>query len=137
MNGYIVNLAIVLSMCILSFIFCDWNWSFCVKTNHRLLIYILQLEIHLSSREGWNPINRLKPATFVVMPQARTWISNVICRGVSCVLSVKVGGDCSLCWYWWNCWLSLLKMSFHNITVYASYTVANMDKKLINRYWQA
>jgi hypothetical protein len=22
---------------------------------------------------------------------------------------------CSLCWYWWNCWLSLFKLSFNNI----------------------
>ena len=31
-----------------------------------------------------------------------------------CVQSVKVRGDCSLCWYWWNCWPSLFKLTFHN-----------------------
>jgi hypothetical protein len=23
-------------------------------------------------------------------------------------------GDCTVCWYWWNLWPSLLKFSFHN-----------------------
>jgi hypothetical protein len=25
----------------------------------------------------------------------------------------SVSGDCLLCWYWWHCWPSLLKLSFH------------------------
>jgi hypothetical protein len=25
-----------------------------------------------------------------------------------------VRGDCSFCWYWWNCWPWLFKISFHN-----------------------
>jgi hypothetical protein len=47
--------------------------------------------------------------------QAWTWISNVICCGLFCVQWVKVGGDCSFCWYWCNCWWPLFKLSFHNI----------------------
>ena len=27
----------------------------------------------------------------------------------------------SFCWYWWNCWLSLLKLSFHKILGYWIY----------------
>ena len=27
---------------------------------------------------------------------------------------VNMRGGCSLCWYWWNCWPSLFKLSFHN-----------------------
>ena len=30
-----------------------------------------------------------------------------------CLCSVR--GDWSFCWYWWNCWPSLFKLSFHNI----------------------
>ena len=26
---------------------------------------------------------------------------------------VKMRGDCSFCWYWWNCWPSLFKLSIH------------------------
>ena len=25
----------------------------------------------------------------------------------------EVRGDCSFHWYWWNCWPSLIKLSFH------------------------
>jgi hypothetical protein len=25
-----------------------------------------------------------------------------------------MNGDCSFCWYWWKCWPSLFKISFHN-----------------------
>ena len=25
----------------------------------------------------------------------------------------ELRGDCSLCWYWWICWPSLFKLSFH------------------------
>jgi hypothetical protein len=50
------------------------------------------------------------------LSQARTWISNVICRGLLIfhIQWTKVRGDCSLCWYCWNCLPSLLKLSFHN-----------------------
>jgi hypothetical protein len=26
---------------------------------------------------------------------------------------VKLRGGCCFCWYWWNCWPSLFKLSFH------------------------
>ena len=50
--------------------------------------------IQLSRGEGWDPINWYNPATFLCLSQARTWISNVICRSVS---SVKMRDDCSFC----------------------------------------
>ena len=39
----------------------------------------------LSREEGWDTINRFNPATFLCLSQARTWISNIICRGLFCV----------------------------------------------------
>ena len=48
----------------------------------------LRLDIQLSGGEG-GPINRFDSATFVCMSQARTWSSNVICRG-SLLYSVKM-----------------------------------------------
>ena len=27
---------------------------------------------------------------------------------------VEMRGDCLFCWYWWNCWPSLFKLSFHD-----------------------
>ena len=50
--------------------------------------------------------------TFLCLSQDRSWISNVICRVQWCYVRTRV--DCSLCWYWWNCWPSLFKLSFHN-----------------------
>ena len=32
-----------------------------------------------------------------------------------CVQYVQMRGDCSLSWFWWNCWPLLLKLSFHKI----------------------
>ena len=32
--------------------------------------------------EGWDPINRFNPAILLWKAKARTWISNVICRGI-------------------------------------------------------
>ena len=29
---------------------------------------------------------------------------------------IEVRGGCSFCWYWWNYWLSLFKLSFHKST---------------------
>ena len=53
------------------------------------------------------------------LSQAMIWISNVICRGLHIfyIQWTKVRGDCSLCWYCWNCLPSLLKLSFHNNNV--------------------
>jgi hypothetical protein len=63
------------------------------------------------------PLASLKyPATSLCLSQARIWFSNVIC----CCLffydqHVELRGYCLLCWYWWNCWPSLFKFSFHII----------------------
>ena len=37
-----------------------------------------------------------------------------LCHMYFCVHWVKLRGDCSFCWYLWNCWLLLFKISFHN-----------------------
>ena len=64
-------------------------------------------------------IKRLKPATPLCVSQARTWISNVICRGLFFfnVQWVEVRGDCLFCWSW-SCWSSLFKRSFHNCPIF-------------------
>ena len=36
----------------------------------------------INRRIGWNPINRFNHATFLCLSQAKTWISNVVCRGL-------------------------------------------------------
>ena len=62
--------------------------------------------------------NRFKHATLVCLFHARTWISNVNWHGLFYFQWFKVRGDCSCCWYWWNCWPSLLKLSFHKFYIH-------------------
>ena len=68
--------------------------------------------------ENWSVIDILHIKHILCLPQVRTWISNVFCDRWffdcwywwNCWLSLfKVS------WYWWNCWLSLFKVSFYNI----------------------
>jgi hypothetical protein len=44
---------------------------------------------------------------------AKIWISNVKCRCLFYVWWVRISGDCSFYWYWWNYLPSLFKLSFH------------------------
>jgi hypothetical protein len=44
---------------------------------------------------------------------ARTWSPFLYS-----VSSVKMRGHSSFLWYWWKCWQSLFKCSFHNIIVF-------------------
>ena len=63
---------------------CDFfSGSKSVHVFYRLFIYVLLLEIQLSRGGGWDPINRLNPATFLCLAQHRIWISNIIYRGSS------------------------------------------------------
>lgn len=66
---------------------------------YRLLVYVLPLETQLLRREDQDPINRFKPAIFVCLFQARTWIVKVIWRGIFMysVSSVKMSYECSFC----------------------------------------
>jgi len=56
-------------MFMLSFILCHSMWVFF----HRLLKYVMPLDIQLSRGEGWDPVKQPKPAIY----QASAWISNV------------------------------------------------------------
>ena len=53
----------------------------------------------------------------VLMYNVRPPISIIISRGIFFfnVYWFRMGGGCSFCWYWCNCWPSLFKLSFHRI----------------------
>ena len=53
--------------------------------------YVAPLGIHVSKGKGLDPINRITPAIFFSLSQTKTWISNVICRGLFCVRWVQLG----------------------------------------------
>ena len=81
---------------------------------NRLFISVLPFQIQLSREEGCDPTNQFKSATCLCLFQVKTWIFNVICRGFFYVQLFEVKGGRSFCWYSWNCWPSLFKLSFHN-----------------------
>ena len=60
-----------------------------------LCVYVLSLEVQLS--EGWDPINQFHPSNFCVPAP----IQDLHFHRRACLL----------CWYWWNCWLSLFRFS--------------------------
>ena len=57
-------------------------------------------------------------------------------------------GDCSFCWYWWNCWPLLFKISFHNPPTNVNTNVDNLvhaarfcnnlhQVRLLSKDWKA
>ena len=60
-------------------------------------IYVLPLEIQLSSREDWDSVHQFNTATCVYY--VRTWIFNIICRDYFHIQWVEVKCDCLLCWF--------------------------------------
>jgi hypothetical protein len=65
-----------------------------------LFIYELPLEIQLLRGEGWDQVNWFIPTKCLWLSQTRTWICNIICRGLFHVISFEVINGCSFCWYW-------------------------------------
>ena len=72
--------------------FCDSIWSFWVEASlcrffFIIYLFVLLLEFQLSREEGWDPIIRFKPATFLFLTQARTCIPNAIwlCSVIFCI----------------------------------------------------
>ena len=53
-------------------------------------ISVLPLNFQLSRGEGWDPIKRFNPATYVCLSQASTWMFDVIC---SVPFMIKIGGE--------------------------------------------
>jgi hypothetical protein len=85
---------------------------------HRFVIRIWHVSQSTNTKmkiwKGWDPINWFNSATVLCLFQARICMSNVICLGLFYVQWFEVRGGCTFCWYWWNCWPSLFKHSFHN-----------------------
>jgi len=80
----------------------------------RFFIYVLPLNIQLSTGKCWNPINRFNQPHFCPCLKLGHGFSTA-CRGLFCVQSVKMRGDC---WYWWNWWPSLFKLYLHNFSTH-------------------
>ena len=95
---------------------CRFITAFC------FLISVLLMEIQLSLIRRGSHYNGL---TFLFLSEARTLISKTIFHGLFCVKLFEVRGDC---WYWWNCWPSLFKLSFHDIFIMYKMNCENLKK---------
>ena len=113
----------------LSFIFvfvCSlFEWNQC-RFLYRLFISVLQLKIQLLKGKDLDSISRFHvgnvwgwfkpghgfPTSYVVFSFHVQW--------------VWMRSECSFCWYWWNCWLSLFKLPF-SFTNYLYVLMSNWD----------
>ena len=84
----------------------EWKW---ICAGYLSFVYVCNCRWRSSYQEGGVGIT----LTSLSMP----YLCGLLCS----VSSVKMRGDCSFCWYWWNRWPSLFKLSFH--------------KKLYSRYY--
>ena len=55
---------------------------------------------------------------------------NVIIFSMVFFVFSKLRGDCLFCWYWWNCWPSLFKLSFHIITLIISRSIRTSNQNI-------
>lgn len=78
--------------------------------------HISMFRLRSNYQESRDPITRYNPALCLFLSQTRTWLSNVICRDIF-VFGVLEWELVVHCVNWWNCLLSLLKLSFHDKNV--------------------
>ena len=114
------------------YMYCCWRFSYQEgRVDHEIMRF--------SYQEG--RVDHEIPLTGLIPPHfcAWNWISNILwlCHGLFCVKWAKVSGDCLVCWYWWNCWSSLIlfKLSYHSASqsnlACNSYTVHNSNYLII------
>jgi hypothetical protein len=107
--------AIVLFIYMLSFIFVLVRSLFVWKRICGCFFYCplisVYLEIQLSRGAFFGFIlNQFSPWTLF---HVVNWIAIDVCRWRPCVWWFESRYSCLYCRYWWNCWLSLFKISFH------------------------
>jgi hypothetical protein len=77
--------------------------------------------IKFSVPESFETYRFLRQQIMILFSGTMTWsmfqihIKEMFSRVIWYLLRqwVKVRGGCCFCWYWWNCWPSLFKLSFH------------------------
>ena len=91
---------------------CNWNTINFVKLESLELGLGLWCLTPLSEKKGnrlWSdiPLTSLTLPHVCACPKPRTGFRmSCYVFGFICVQWVKVRGNCSFCWYWWNCWPS-------------------------------
>lgn len=89
-----------------------------------------------SNYKDWKvgiPLTGLTPPLFSSWSKSKTWIYNVICRGLFCVQRAQVRCDCLFFWYWWNRCSSLLSLSFHSKVAFTVQRIKIKNKIIESR----
>ena len=131
----------VLSMYMLSFNFVIVCGLFEWKHRCFIVCFFLNWYWWWNCQEGavWDLIYQFNTTTFVCLSQARAWIFNItwsfLCSMIwgerwlfiVLILDGIVDHYCLnfllFCWYWWNCWPSLFKLSFVLLILVALLTI--------------
>ena len=91
-----------------------FEWKLICAEFYRLFICIA-VEGSVVEKGGWDPISQFHPAYLCACLRPGTgippWYIVVV---FIYVRWVQVRGESSFCWYWWNCWPSMFKLSYHN-----------------------
>jgi len=76
--------------------------------------------------------NRLLKPHHICVP-----VPNMSCRCffLFYVQRFAVRGDCSLCWYWWNCLPSLFKLSYHNFHFTMEHTHTHKQQIILQKIY--
>ena len=91
------------------------------------LLSVLPLEIQLSREEGWDPINRLEPTTFLCLFKDRTHICIAYVVSLR-VLWFEVRGSNSFCRSRWNC--GIVDHRCLNVLYIKCYTVSGLSNDI-------
>ena len=85
-------------------------WASCL-----LFVYIyIIVRFSYQERRVEIPLSSLTLLHFCACPKPGSGFL-MSCHGLFCVQWFEVKVDCLFCWYLWNCWWSLFKLSFHNL----------------------
>ena len=106
---------------------CIWNYL----ASTRLYTFVLPFENKV--RRGWwrshkhiNPNHCMPvPKTGLIFP--KSYVTVV-------VQWFEVIVDCLFCWYWWNSWQSLFKLSFHNFNIKIVFKLRWLCNNFLNIY---
>jgi hypothetical protein len=85
-----------------------------------LFISVLS-QISSLRRECWDSINWFNQTHICVRPKTVTGFPMPYVMVFFVFKWFEVRGDSSFCWYWWNCWPLLFKLSFHICIIFIIY----------------
>ena len=104
--------------------------SYCKKIC--IIIYvpkIIRKEDYILRGSVWIPLTNLTPPHCCACPKSGPRFPLAYVMVFFCVQWFEVRKSYFFCWYWWNCWPSLLELSFHN-SILSLLFIFNYDKAM-------